>query len=579
TFSSYQVNGVPSNITAVSYIYCQYPHTTNLGNASSFIMYVPANKSGSKTYFSLSNINNTGSSDTVRIYDLTSNRRYVVTQRSAAYKILLGYTGKNMQCYITPESNINKVTNLIPAGNNGIFTSYSVSASSPAYIIIAHPSLMSEASAYSAYRSLKYPNQVLASVDELYDQFCYGVDKDPLAIRNFCTYIMSKSSAKYPPAALFLIGKGIHSNLFRKDPSLYSATLIPSFGCPSSDALLTAGLNTANTSQPLQPAIPTGRLAAIDNTQVSNYLNKVKTYESNAPALWMKNIAHFAGGGSSQEQAQLLGFLQGDAAIAEDTSFGAYVYTFQKTTTSPIQVTLSDSVTSIINNGVSLMTFFGHASGNNFDINLDAPSNYNNIGKYPLILALACFSGDIFQPAGAGVTSVSEQFVLDPKGSIGFMAMDDVAESGNLSNYASMFYTDFSSTMYRQPIGNCMQNVAGSIAGSGISNTNDFMCLEMTLHGDPTIILNANDSLPDYAVNDTSVSFIPTNVTAQLDSFKVKVVVYNLAKAMNQTVDVELDRLLPGNDSTRVYHKSIKNIYNNGSAIFTLPVDKVNGIG
>ncbi len=570
----------PSNLTAVSYVYFQYAHTPNLEGGTNYMMYVKDTTGNLKTYFSL---NNLLTKDTVRVYDLTGHNRYMVTQNGASYKVLVPNSGNTKQCYITSDGYVNMVTKLTPAGTNGTgeFTPYTKAYKSP-YIIITHPSLWTEASAYANYRYAHNHYQViLANVEELYDQFCYGIEKDPMAIRNFCSYIISECPPANSPIGLFLIGKGIHSNLYRQDSANYNATLVPSFGSPSSDILLTAGLNPKFTGPALEPVIPTGRLAAVTNTDVSNYLDKVMTYESNTPALWMKNVVHFAGGASADEQKNLYDCLSdpgySDATIAEDTSFGARVYTFQKTTAAPIQVTLSDSVTNLINNGVSLMTFFGHASGNNFDINLDAPSNYNNVGKYPMILAMACFSGDIFQPVGAAVSSTSEQFVLNSKGSIGFIAMDDVAEENHLCAYSHRLYTDFCSTMYRQPIGRCMQDAAFN-QQSDWDNLADYMCLEMQLHGDPAIAINGNDSLPDFAVNDSSVSFIPANVTTQLDSFKLQLTVDNLAKAINKPVTVEIDRVFP-DDSIKTYTRTFTNIYNRATLYITLPVDKVNGPG
>jgi len=574
-------NNVLVSTLAVSYVYCQYLHTTNLGGASSYMMYV-GNTGGTKTYFNFSNFHNNSLSDSVRVYDLTNHSRYLVTQKgTTAYNVIIADPGNTRQCYITADAQVNKVTKLTPAGTSGsgFFTRW-LTYKKP-YIIIAHPSLMSEASQYQAYRNFRYPGQViLADVEELYDQFGYGIEKDPLAIRNFCSYIVYRSSTA-SAAGLFLIGKGIHSNIFRQygDTSAYSQTLIPSFGTPSSDALLTAGLNASPGTFAIAPGIPTGRLSALTTNEVSNYLAKVKTYESNTPALWMKNIIHFEGGNPGIEQHEIQQYLSQDSIIAIDTSLGAYVYLFQKTTSSPIQITLSDSVTNIINNGVGLMTFYGHASGNNFDINLDAPGDYNNVGKYPMILALACFSGDIFQPEGTGVSSTSEQFVLDQKGSIGFIAMDDVAELSSLGVYSNYLYTDFSSKMYHKPIGYCLQKVDSAVMSPyGVGNSNNFMCMEMTLHGDPSIILNNNDTLPDYAVTDSSVSFLPANVTQQLDSFQIKIDIVNNAKAVNQTVPVELDRIYP-NDTIVKYFLYAKNVYNHYVITKTLPVDKSRGIG
>jgi len=571
------------NYSGVSYVFVQYPHTTNLGGASNFMMFVNDTTAEAKTYLDLSNLS-VGAGDTVRLYDMTNHSRYMVTQK-AGFKVLMPNTpNSTRQCYITADAQVNKVAKLIPVGvnGNGRFTSFN-SAYKSAYIIVYPSVLESEANAYASYRQHKYgTNVVFANVEELYDQFCYGIVKDPLAIRNFCSYIISKSAVNSPPAGLFLIGKAIHSNLYRQDTGNYNATLVPSFGSPSSDMLLTAGLNPSFGSTSVEPAIPTGRLPATNGTEVMYYLNKVKTYEGNTPALWMKNIIHFAGGNSGPEHNAIMSFLAVDSAYAEGVYLGANVYTIQKTSTSPIQITLSDSISNLINNGVALMTFFGHASGTNFDINLDAPSDYNNVGKYPMVLALACLSGDVYEPSGGAISSTSEQFVLDQKGSIGFVAMDALGELFHLGVYSQFLYKNFSTTLYGNTMGSCMQKTAGAIENAGgLADIRMYydIALQMQLDGDPAITIAPNDSLPDYAVTDTSLTFIPSNVTTQIDSFKVKLSILNLAKAVNQPVQIEIDRILPGNNSVVTRNITLNGIYYRRDTILTYPVDKINGVG
>jgi hypothetical protein len=563
------------NITAVSYITTQYPHTPNMNGIYSSMLYVPDDTLGpTETYLNLNNFSvNVG--DTTRLYDLTNHNRIVVVQSGGICKTLVPNGSKLKQCYLASDDSVYKVLNLIPAGVNGDFTQYApIGRGGLPYIIITHPSLMSEASVYASYRSGTGYNVVLTNVEELYDQYGYGVEKDPVSIRNFCNYALHKW--RTPPQYLLLIGKGIHAPLYRPDTAKYSyaSALVPSMGYPSSDVLLTSGL----TGNFLKPAIPTGRIAAANTLEISNYLSKVEYYESksNMPALWQKNVVHFGGGADALEQAYILSLLGNYASIIEAPYFGANVYLFQKTTSAPIQLTLADSVTNLINNGVSIMTFFGHASGDNFDVNLDAPSDYNNVNKYPLIIADACFSGDIFQPVGYAVSSVSEQFVLDPKGSIGFIATDDIGSESYLYYYTKRLYQDIAKNMYRKSLGLCMQNTVNTVQSN--DPTMIMTCLEMTLHADPAIAINWADSLPDYAVTDSSVYFTPGNVTTQLNTFKVSVVVSNLAEAINQPVQMVLTRTFP-NGVVVNYDTTFKNIYYRDTITFTLPVDKIKGPG
>ena len=542
-----------TQIITPTYIYLSYPHTPNLNNDTSFVMQIPDNVSGpGKSYLNFNSFYTSNPSDTVRLYDLTNHNRFWVKAEGGGFKVVVPNnvpSGGVKQCYMTSDYAVNKVTNLTPAGTNysnggtgnGLFTNFSSEPDS-AYIIITHPSLWSSALNYKSYRSNRY-NTVIANVQELYDQFGYGVDYSPLGIRNFCNYAIDKWAS--PPSNLFLIGKGIHTPLFRSDTAVWSRSqlLVPSFGYPSSDILFTNGLNGDSA---LVPAIPTGRLAAANNTEVADYLNKVKIFESAPAAIWMKRIALFAGGVTASEENIYASDLENYAATIADTLFGAHAYLFQKSTSASISGTLTDSIVNLIDSGVSIMNFFGHAAGSNWDESVDFPSDYNNNNRYPFMIADACFSGDIFEPIGDAVTSVSEQWVLGLPGAIGFLASDYLGDPSPLNGYTGWLYRDISyRPFYRKPMGQIVQN---TIANVGVVNPNVFMtstCLELTLHCDPAIALNAMDSLPDYAVNNQSIFFTPSNVTVLLDSFKVNVVVYNYAEALNQRVSGILTRTFP----------------------------------
>ncbi|NNM94763.1 MAG: hypothetical protein HKL88_04770, partial [Bacteroidia bacterium] len=302
-------------------------------------------------------------------------------------------------------------------------------------------------------------------------------------------------------------------------------------------------------------------------------------FESTPYAQWMKKVIHFGGGDDQQQQQQFLNYLNTFAGIITKPYFGANVYTFLKSTPAPIQITLADSVKNLINTGVSLMTFFGHASGSNFDVNLDAPSDYSNYGKYPMIIGDACFSGDIFEPEGEAISNTSEQFTLENPGAIAFLATDDLGVAGYLFNYTTYFYQDIDTLFWRKPIAKSLQNTIGKCYAALPSDIiNTMTILEMTLNGDPAITFMAKDSLPDYAVTDTSVYFTPANVTTQLDSFKVNVVVYNLAEAVTQPVQVSVTRIFPGGQ-TQSYLKTFPHVYYQDTLSITMPVNNQIGVG
>ena len=132
-------------------------------------------------------------------------------------------------------------------------------------------------------------NTLVANIEELYDQYAYGIEKHPMSIRNFINKMIDGSVID--PGYLFLIGKSITAHLYRKDASLFARKLVPTFGSPSSDNMFSSGLSGTI----YQPAVPTGRLSATSSADVEGYLEKVEAYETPLPIPpeWTKNILHF----------------------------------------------------------------------------------------------------------------------------------------------------------------------------------------------------------------------------------------------------------------------------------------------
>ena len=103
-----------------------------------------------------------------------------------------------------------------------------------------------------------------------------------------------------------------------------------------------------------------------------------------------------------------------------------------------------------------MITFFGHASsGGGFSQNIDSPNNWNNEGKYPIVLGLGCYTGDVHQP---DTNSYAEQLLRpQTEGAIAFISTVKLGFIGYVGNYANLLYREFSSQDYGKTIGEQMQ--------------------------------------------------------------------------------------------------------------------------
>jgi hypothetical protein len=585
TISFKSINDLGSAVDrqTVAYVKVRYPHSTNLDGASLFnYFYVDDDLGQPKSYYQFSNLSGSGN---IVCYDLTNQKRIKVNQNGGNYNCLIPNTGNQKQCVIGFSSEIDTISSLAPINGTGYFTDYNALNPDTAFVIITHSSLMNEANNYANYRLTNFnnpENAVVFYIEELYDQFAYGIEQHPYAIRGFTDFILDNWSTK--PQYLFLLGKSVKTNEVRQNNANFVKNLLPSFGHPASDLMLTAGLNGTINQSP----IPMGRLAALTEIEVQWYLNKIIDYENPMPSPltspngetdWMKKALHFAGGQSVSDANLFMAYLNGFKNTLEDTLFGGNVYSFAKSTSAPIQLSMSDSINQFIGDGVALMTFFGHASATGgFDQNIDDAANWpEQNGKYPFLLGNACLAGDIHLPTA---NSISEEYVLiEDKGVIGFLASVDFGLTSYLNSYSSEFYKNLSYKNYGGSVGSHIKNTIEYLQGSGNNILTNSTVLGMTLHGDPSVVINYFPK-PDYMVNQNSVYFSPSVVTSDLDSFDVNIVVANLGSATNANMILELTRVFPNsafNDTT--YLKTLSGIHYKDTITFTLPVDILRGLG
>jgi hypothetical protein len=454
--------------------------------------------------------------------------------------------------YVCRPSNTRQVPAFYPVRGTGYFTDYASTPVDSALVIVTHPKLMDGAMQYANYRqSTAYNryNTLVADVTELYQQYGGGVLRHPLGIRRFVGHLLS--AYEHDPQALFLIGKATqapklgggdntgHRSHTVQDSLVRRLCMVPSFGFPPSDALLTLGLS----GDPWDLTVPVGRLAAITNDQVLAYLAKVQALEAQQqqPAAWMKNILHFRGGFTPQENILFGSYLQAYQDIVEDTTyFSGRVTNFVKNPDELISQAAADSVYNLVSEGVTLMTFFAHASGGGFDISIDQPGNYQWNGRHPMVIGNSCYTGNLHLPSSG---SASEQFVLAPNaGAAAFLASIDLGVTGYLYNMTSAFYQSFAEANYGRSIGRHMQymdSVALFVTDPGISITAGVQ--QFTLHGDPTLILNS-PAKPDFEITPLDVSIRPDPVTADADSFQVVTRVRNIGRGTGSAFTMAAQR-------------------------------------
>jgi hypothetical protein len=589
TYTLYPQQGYPTNRIAFVNLSVKYPHTMDLENASSFRMYVPDN-GGGQTYLNLTNFNN-GASGTV-LYDVTNHKRIFITQNGTGVQAVVPDDGSATpkMCVLASSgaitavgtsaiSRINYLGNVGPSWFNNIQSM----AVDSAYIIITSAGLKNAvtiANGYKDYRNFTTGNHnrvVVVDAAELYDQFAYGIANHGLAIRNFIRFILDNWNVP-KPQAVFLVGKSIEPYSMRRSPALWSICHVASFGYPTSDMGLAYGVNGAI----YEPAIPIGRLSALNAGQVAAYLTKVRDYEdAQNPAInvynrgWMKEVLHFGGGENPAEQDSFRSNLDSLKGYIESPLYGGHVTSFFKNSPDPVEFGLSAQIKNAIDSGVSMMLFFGHASGATFDIATDLPQNYTNYKKYPVVMASSCFAGNFH----TYIASNSEQFVLEPnKAAIAFMASVGLGDAHHLYVYDTALYQNIALRNYGDPIGKIMQHTIQILQTNNVGNSGIKRVVnEMSLQGDPMLRYNSW-AKPDLVAEGRNIRFTPSVITADMDTFSLHFKTRNYARTVSDTFRVTITRTLP-NGVDSVYTVARARCYYEDEFSVNMKVAGLNGAG
>ncbi len=561
--------GVATDFQSINYWSFKYPRIPNFNNATSATFSVLNSTSSNKVRLNISSLNVTN--PVVFSIGSQMNKIPMILSGGQWQCLIPNDVSTNEQTIVIQDLNsVNNILQLKPVNGTGQFTNYGATPNLENALLFVFPEkLRNKALEYASYRSSNAGgsyNVLLAQIEDLYQQFGGGIPKHINGIRRFAHFIYENSIQK--PIGLFLVGKGIReANITsttnigpgsRTNTSAYQNNLIPSFGQPSCDQCITSNLENYDKYAPL---IPTGRISVQTEAELQTYLTKVIEYEqqqnqqsaySTATKDWQKHILHFSGGTSSGEQTLFKNYLNTMAETAEGSYFAGEVMSVAKDNSNPISLAELDIIKERISDGVSLMNFFGHftTSESGFDINIDEPLNWDNQGKYPVLLANSCYNGNIFHNANSN----SQSFVLTPNaGVIAYIGTINYGFTSSLFQYSSNFYKQFSKYNYGGTIAEHIKNAMDTVLTTSSSLLTEATFCQMTLNGDPMLRLNYHQK-PEIELTDSRVSFGPNLITYATDSLNVSITLRNLGKSITDTFSVDITRDFPNSfiDSTYV---------------------------
>ncbi|RLD20430.1 MAG: hypothetical protein DRI71_10380 [Bacteroidetes bacterium] len=540
--------GIQSNLS-VSYLTLNYPRQTDLLNSDFSEVYLKVQPSGGN----MAEFLNTPVGS--KAYDITDpvNVQKIINTGVSTTSITVGFRDASVARKLAIGTAITSFT------IKKLAKFRKLDAALHDYLIISNKVLMQPSggdavTAYAAYRASvaggSYDTLVM-DIDNLYNQFSYG-EVTPLAIYNFMEYMVVKGD----PRHLLLIGKALDvSYKYYRDPSSPNLKgyhdLVPTAGSPGSDLAFTVGLNGTT----YENAVPTGRLSVSTPQQIINYLNKVVEMEATPyDQLWRKNLLHLSGGNSNSELKTFKSYVDGFKAVAEDYYLGGNVTTVSKATTAETEFI---NVSEEVNKGLNLITFFGHSSPHVTDIDIgfvsDPLNEYDNRGKYPMIVMNGCNTGNIYHP---NFIFGEDWIATADKGSTAVIAHTSFGFPDALRNWTDNFYVlAYSDSVFMEKTVGEIQVEVGkrllALSGPNPSYKEITQIQQMGLQGDPAVKVFGT-YLPDYEINKNSSEFIslsPLGVTAEADSFGLALQVRNFGAYINDSLEVFINRRLQDNTS------------------------------
>ena len=425
------------------------------------------------------------------------------------------------------------------------------------FLIVSSPVLMHPAGdlanpvrAYADYRASaaggKYDTLVVTN-QELFDQFHYG-EKSALAIRHFTLFMLTDQSRE---KCLLLLGKGYQTGekgFFTRQH--FELDLVTASTRACSDYFFSADW----AHNKYVSGLLTGRVAARTPEHVAAYLSKLKEHEALGAEPWRLNALNLSGGEDPDQFAQFRGYVDTYKAEIESPCFqGKVVKTYTKAAQGTLySFPININIAKELNAGLSLISYFGHGSYYNLDLNIgyinDPVNGYTNKGKYPVMFYNGCVAGNAF----ADALTIGEDWTLAAdKGAIGFMCQSGFGFDGVLHRAQTLMYQVLLNepAWFGKPITAAWQEVARRLQPTRgddpyISST----LMNTVWQGDPALRLFA-PAKPDLVITNDSLQLQAADnepILASTPSFKLVVRAGNLGNGCGvDTVSLCVTRQYP----------------------------------
>lgn len=525
------------------YVAVTYPRGTSFGVSDTFLQIGVRNPSATAFSVVLTGMP-VASGDSLVVYDPRHKLRWQAVYNGGSWYIPIPAVADTFPLYVIRGASVQ-----IPQIQPAVLEGYS-SAQGADILLVTHRSLRASAQAYKQYRETHPTNPhsvFIAYTDAIYDEFGWGRVNHPLAIRNLVRWALDRWNVR--PRYLLIWGDGVGLYRLPYNAALPPYHKVPVFGVPASDWGYVSDFYGDGT---IIPEIPVGRVPVQNDDHGYTYLDKLRTYESMGNVPWLKWGIHLGGGADAIEQALIGAQLVACQQVFEGTPYQGQIVYYQKRSGGMQAPPGSPTVKERIDSGVVIIQIFGHTGSEIFDVGFYEPVDYDNWGRYPLIIVNGCYQGN-FDEINALSQIHSERFLFaSGRGCLWYLSLSGSGFIGPLGNQTRKMYEVWFRDSLDIPVGKGIVEVFRRLFGSGASAFEYYHMAGQPLLGDPCVAL-AGPRQPDLAITAADVRISPPEPSAEQASFQLLVRYRNLGIAFSDSFWVQVTHKVVGTGQTFTY--------------------------
>ncbi|MEK9136813.1 MAG: C25 family cysteine peptidase, partial [Bacteroidota bacterium] len=405
---------------------------------------------GAPVMFTASNF----TSPQIYVFDLTGRRQItggtITGSGSTGYSIAFKDTLSVSKRYMVVSS---PGQLSVPPLQKKQFSDIRVNTLGADYLVITHRTFKTAANQLAAHRhALNGVRTAVVDVQDIYDEFNYGVFNGD-SVKSFVKYAYERWPT--PAPAYLLIFGDASPDPQKWDPLTTSVNFISGHGgYPTGDNWFAC----FDTARPFLPSLLIGRIPVADSVHASRMVSKVMDYENYPVGAWNKSTLAITG---PQTVSEMISFaFLSDGTISSYLApppLGMNTHRAYRTSIQPL-VFIDNSkkqyMHDIVNNGVVLINYLGHAAGQTLVLDFGSPHDLQNTNRqWPFVMSVSCNIGAYTTRYGR---TLGEDFVLaDNRGGIAMWGASGAGYAG-----AGTLLVNF-----------CLRSVADSIRDFGTLTT------------------------------------------------------------------------------------------------------------